>query len=286
MVDRYLEFLNSSVLFDQSHISDDYSRVGEPELRNALGAYRAVQIGRLVSVDAARGELRVFPSPNPGSHTVHPRLLRQLALYVEECVIDDPVFAHTLVESDQKVAISRLVGFSHEKINRRRLGEGAMYINALRPALEDGFVVVLPAGHVHEVPNELPMTYSDKQFEDALPPDLMHFFQGRANVVSLHRAPDGGWLVGDSLELGRAVGTTFTGDVPGRMDLRFLVDAFMVMRGSLCPSASLAASRSARASIVKLVAVWRRTQTPIGVRQHVGLMTGAHLTVMEMLHIV
>jgi hypothetical protein len=224
------DFTERSPLFKKKHIDDDYRFLSDESLRRELALYRECSL-QAADRYAARGkrELSVFTDTS-GSFLPDEALLKQCALYVENVIIDDPIFRHTAPRNKSVEALNALFGINQGvEVDRRELAHSAAYISRLLPAIQADFVQLLPVSYFHEPPKEIPITYSENLYADALPEALLNWFRSAAEVYPLTKG-DRGWysLPDEPLRPCRAIGVHFRGH-PSYLDPVFFLTQLEVL---------------------------------------------------------
>jgi hypothetical protein len=214
-----LKYIKGSPLFQSKYISDNYRRLSDGELRKQLESYReyCLNTGVAEAGKLARGrrDLSIFVEGSAALPT--PAVLRQCALYVEDVVVDDPVFALTTPSGDQEQAYNKLLGLGRtNELNRDRLVRAVTYVKNLEHAIRAGFVQFLPITYLHEPPERIPLTYSENGFADVLPAELLAWFRDNAHVFPLQKRDDA-WYTTEKGRLvpGRAIGIRFGDQLDG-----------------------------------------------------------------------
>src|SRR5258706_12718918 len=90
---RIFDFLADSLLFDKTYLADAYSAIPERELRQELDRYREFCIDHrdeLAAEVLKTDRFRLFPGVERSTDLT---LLKQTSLYVEQYLLDDPLFA-------------------------------------------------------------------------------------------------------------------------------------------------------------------------------------------------
>lgn len=188
---KTFDFLTESFLFDDSLIRDRFQRVPDEEIQKELRRYRefclsnAKQIEKeIISNDS---NLKVFP----GTELIPPMLLKQSAFYVEQYIQYDPIFSLTHERNETAKAMNEYMGFSNQPFNRSKLTQVVRYLKSLTPMVAANYVKFIPATYVFEPPEQIPLTYSEKQYADILPQTILKFFHNNVIVESMKRVDQG-----------------------------------------------------------------------------------------------
>jgi hypothetical protein len=151
------------------------------------------------------------------STTFHSPRLKQMALYVDRCVLSDPLFPFTEQEGETARVVRTYLGDSTPReIDKAKLAETLGQLRELTPMVAAGYVKWLPLTYLFEPPGELPIYYSRARFADELPAQMVRFFHENAVVESL-RLDERGWLSDGTLSPSRGIAISFRGDSGGGM---------------------------------------------------------------------
>lgn len=206
------DFLTESVLFDPTHLEDEYRNLPDKEIEEILQRYREFCLSHreeLVAEAVGKNSgFRVFP----GTHLPDPRLLKQSALYVERYVLSDPLFP--LSQTERSYDRTMRSYFGHDdphRLDRTRLAAAVKELKSLTPMVAADYVKCLPVSHLFEPPEELPLYYSPNRFSDVLPAELFSFFHQHQDVRPLRR-DETGWIEAPNAQVSRAIAVEFGDD--------------------------------------------------------------------------
>jgi len=229
MSESLLKYIKESPLFALKYIEDDYHLLSDEDLQRKLNSYRDYCLQEVaIEPKKARQNLSIFVE-GFDSFLPDESLLKQCALYVEDVVINDPVFELASPRSEFAEAISSYLGMTRTGIDRKSLARSATYMNRLRPAIQADFVKFLPVSYIHEPPKQIPITYSENWYADALPSELLEWFRAAAEVHTLRKG-DKGWysIEGDRLVPCRAISIHFKGHPLDKPAIYFLVESQVI----------------------------------------------------------
>ena len=202
------DYLTESFLFDEAHLEDAFARIDEKQLADELKKYREFCLQHLAAlrdeVVASPSMLRAFT----GVARLPVRTLKQSALYVEQYVLEDPLFSFTPDPPVVGEAMRGFFGAPPKTIDREDLVSAIRYVRELTPMVAANYVKFLPVSYLFEPPRHLPVHYSDNYFDDVLPRKLLKFYHDRAVVRRLERAGEG-WRICDDLQPCRSISIHF-----------------------------------------------------------------------------
>jgi hypothetical protein len=195
MGSQTFDFLTDSFLFRDALIQSQFSTVTELEIQQELTRYREFCLSKQSELEqeilVSQSNLNVISDvemPDIG-------LLKQNAFYVNQHIINDPLFAIGYEESESKKVTNSYFGLDSKEIDKIMLTKIVTYVKQLRPMVVADYVKLLPVNFFLEPPEQLPVLYSENQFSDILPNSLIKFFRDNAVVNSLVREQDNPSLV-------------------------------------------------------------------------------------------
>jgi hypothetical protein len=176
------DFLLDSFLMDEEAIAELYRKFSDEEIRKELNRYRDYIGKNIADLEAHATQLCsplkvVAPKKTPDIN-----LLKQSALFLDQYVVDDPVYQVGYEPSSTSKVFSRYLGLTETNIDRSRVAQAVAYIRAVRPFVTGNFLKLFPFSSVFEGSSEIPFRVSDNQFADALPANVLNWLRPRARV--------------------------------------------------------------------------------------------------------
>jgi hypothetical protein len=192
------DYLNESCFFDEEYIASSFSQLTEKQLSEELQRYREFCLNNLDEVygEIPKNEKRL--SVFSGRAGISIEELKRSALYVEQQIVDDPLFEMILEQDSNREAFSAALGYSSTNLDREKLLKAVCYLKKITPMVATNYVKLLPISKIYEPPKELGFNYSENYFSDFLPEPVLKYFHSRAKVRSLFRAGDK-WAVANDL---------------------------------------------------------------------------------------
>ncbi|MEZ8142019.1 hypothetical protein [Enterovibrio sp. FF113] len=179
------DYLNDSLLLDSTLVTRFYSGLSDAVLEQELIKYREYclkVLPEIRDVVKSNGVVSCLATDTL-SHTSH---LKQAALYLEEVVVEDPVFELTDFRTQATEALTSFMGMaSTPKVDREKLAKAAVRLIELRPLVAGGYVKLYPVTFELEKGAEVPVLHSDVGFEDCLPPNILKQYKASADVRSV-----------------------------------------------------------------------------------------------------
>lgn len=212
MANIAFDFLTESFLFNERYINDSFKAVSERELQEELWKYREhIQKNYTDIVQEVQNDNELNVSIEAAGELPTEQLLKQLTLYMDKVVIDDPIFNLTQIKSGIHVPMSKLMGVNpNGEIDRRRLAYSAKYMKWSTPLVATQFVKYMPISLIHEPPKELPILYSEDNFSGELSKELYNFFYEKAIVSNVIRENGSmSYREGEPLKRGTTIAINF-----------------------------------------------------------------------------
>lgn len=213
------DFLNESLLFDVSLQDEGYASVSEDKLKRELSEYRkhALQnIGYLeAEIRQKDSQLKLFGDRNYFSD----RHLMQTALYIDQVVLPDPIFPFTQELSDFSSTMNQFLGMPKSKgTDRKKLSAATKQMKGQSPMVAANYLKYFPTSYYLEPADQVPVTYSENGYADVLPPQVLEHYRENVEVKSLRKSKEG-WIVEDSLNIGRGIAINFHRDNDENMQI-------------------------------------------------------------------
>ena len=182
------DFLTESFLFDDANREDCYASVAEADLLDELARYRQHVLANLPAlrqeIALTMSRLKVFGA----RYSLSIDKLKQSALYLDQVVLSDPLFAQSRESSSASDRVVRFLGVpNNREVDRRGLADAASKMKALTPMVAADYVKFFPVSYYFEPDEEIPLVHSDTGFADALPTHILSKYQENADVNSLRK---------------------------------------------------------------------------------------------------
>jgi hypothetical protein len=202
------DYLADSIFFDEQALS----AAKDDELAGELARYRDFTFENLDELSrevyARQSATKIFTG---AGRPIDLKLLKQGAFYIEQFVLDDPLFRLTAIGPEHGRLISEYLGMRGDSPLQPRVAAAASLLKQMTPMIAADYVKILPVSYMFEPPARTPIYYSENFFEDILPPELMSFFQSNAEVRAMRRDGDA-YIEDSSLYPTRAISVRFKND--------------------------------------------------------------------------
>lgn len=205
------EYLADTFILHIEHIKENYRRFTDDEITQLLQDYREYSLNLLNSQSLTIASSEESISSIATGTMSDLSSLKRTALYLDQIVVSDPVFEQSRLFSEVDVSLAKFIGKKEENlIDRVSLSRAAQKLIDLRPFVVGGYVKLYPLSYHQERQGNVPFLYSNVGFEDALPKNLLKYYNRRAKVRTVN-AVDGKLMVMEHLENCRQIDIQFEG---------------------------------------------------------------------------
>lgn len=217
-------FLADSILFHEKNLQNDFKDVTVDRLEREIQEYRQFCIDNfddlIGEIKGRDSFLKVFS--HQGETPLN--LLKQTALYVDQFIISDPIFALSEKRSEMADVSSKYLGFDKIELSKETLSTNARFLKEITPMVAADYVKIFPKSFYFERPEGIPITVPRDYHNDILPREVLHFLRSHAKVQSLQKCPDGGWRVMDELSPCRSIIVEFEEEVISKTMIFYLFE--------------------------------------------------------------
>ena len=142
-------FLADSLFFNENNLENDFANESEERIQQELQNYRNHCIknyGELIKEIVERDSfLKVFSS----SEETSLGLLKQTALYVDQFIIQDPLFKLTEMTSEISNVTAQYLGYNNSGyIDRKALKQAALFLKDITPMVAVDYVKIFPLSYL------------------------------------------------------------------------------------------------------------------------------------------
>lgn len=217
-------FLADSILFHEKNLQNNFKDITVDRLEREIQEYREFCIRNfedLISEIKGRDSfLKVFS--HQGETPLN--LLKQTALYIDQFIIPDPIFALSEKRSEMANVSSRYLGFDEINLNKETLALNARFLKNITPMIAADYVKIFPKSFYFERPEGIPITVPKDYHNDILPGEILHFLRSHAKVQSLQKSSNGGWRVLDDLSPCRSIIVEFEKEAVSKTMIFYLFE--------------------------------------------------------------
>jgi hypothetical protein len=204
------DFLADSILFNDKEIENEYSSLNDNQLEKILDDYRNHCLKNINDLTKEvidnKSSLKVLSSIEEMPF----KTLKQSALYFDQFIIYDPLFALTHQKSEAANVMSEYLGYERNGLNRKKVVETVKLLKAITPMIAADFVKILPLSKEFEPPKDIPITLPKNYYADGLPKEIMDYCREKAIVRSMEKA-NKGWRILDKNDFTPGIFINFEG---------------------------------------------------------------------------
>lgn len=189
------DILGETPLLVEEHHGDAFRDFSDAELERIIAQYREQVLSKLPDLDAEiaahQGRMRVLSGLSRYDST----LLSQCAWYVEQFIVNDPIFVLSRPLSIAQRPLEKLHGLNPSRsLDRPALVSAAKAMARAKSMVAANYVKFYPLSARFEPPAALPVRISETAFSDEIPPGVLAHLRSRAGV---HRVEvrDGSMIV-------------------------------------------------------------------------------------------
>ena len=182
------DFLLDSFLFDEDRLADEFRSVSDEELVKELRRYREHCVGNAGAMsDEVRLRTSLLKMVAPVGE-VPVRLLKQASLYVEQFVIDDPLFGVGYQPTEDARVFSNFAGLGQFEVDREGVAQAVRTLKSLTPMIAADYVKVLPFSYLFEPPTKVPIHWP-ASIEDG--PEAIRWLRQHATIHPVESSESG-----------------------------------------------------------------------------------------------
>lgn len=221
------EFLADSFLFDTSNYENSFSDYSDSVIEKELVKYREhciKNIDKLYNEIISNNSIfKVFST----IEDVSLNFLQQTALYIEQFIIDDPLFKLTDEPSEATNVTGKFLGYDEHKLDKLELVKVLKFLKTITPMVVDDYVKIFPISFYFEPPKQIPLNVPTDYNNDILPKEILDFFKEKAIVKLMVKNPNGrGWIIDESQKVSRGLYINFEGNL-GNGSVYHLFESFI-----------------------------------------------------------
>lgn len=180
-------FLKNSFLFDDIFITNNYSKFSEKELERELENYRNFILRNInkfyEEVTIYSNQIKIFNIDT----SLDLLKIRQMSFYLDQVIITDSLFEMATPINSAQNTFSEYLGVQNKTIDRKRLVETIQKFKNAEVLVDATYLKFFPTSYFFESKSEIPITYSETQYSDVLPTNLMEFYYKNTQVRSFKK---------------------------------------------------------------------------------------------------
>lgn len=171
------DFLKDSFLYDDKFIKNQYSLVSEVEIKNEFTKYRNYILKNMSKlheeITLYANQIKIFSIDK----FIDFSKIRQMSFYLDQVIISDPLFKIATPSSLTQDVFSEYLGVKKESmINKKELTDIIQNFKKAEVLVEATYLKFFPTTYFFEPKSEIPLLYSETQFYDVLPRNIMDLY--------------------------------------------------------------------------------------------------------------
>ena len=181
------DFLTQSLFFGPQ-LELGFSSVSDAELKKELQQYREYVLLNFEEIkrEICENPQKIAVTIESFSQRPKEKILKQLALYVDNVVISDPLFEMTEEINDATKAMNQYLDIKdQEKLDRGALVDALKYMKDSTLLVACNYVKYVPISYLHEAPLQVPLTYDKDRFGKSIPESIMELLRKNVKVYNL-----------------------------------------------------------------------------------------------------
>lgn len=189
-------FLADSLFFHQDSIDNNFKNESDNRIEKELEEYRKHCIKNYEELTKEIIERDSFLKVFSSSEETSLNLLKQTALYVDQFIIQDPLFNLTDIQSEATTVTAKYLGYENDgSIDRNSLKKSVSFLKEITPMVTGNYIKIFPLSYHFEVPKQIPIKLPTDYYNGILPKEIMDFFWENANIRMMEKMKSGGWQV-------------------------------------------------------------------------------------------
>lgn len=180
-------FLKDSFLFNDSFIANSYFKISEKELEKELENYRNFILKNINTlyeeVTINTNQIKIFNIDN----SIDLLKIKQMSFYLDQVIITDSLFEMTTPINSVQNTFSEYLGVQNKTIDRKELVETIQKFKNAEVLVDATYLKFFPTSYFFELKSEIPISYSETQYSDILPINLMEFYYKNTQVRSFEK---------------------------------------------------------------------------------------------------
>lgn len=206
------DFLKDSFLYDDKYIENYYSIVSELELKNEFTKYRNYILKNMSKlheeITLYANQIKIFSIDK----FIDFSKIRQMSFYLDQVIISDPLFKIATPSSLNQDVFSEYLGVKKEStINKKGLTEIIQNFKKAEVLVEATYLKFFPTSYFFESKSEIPLLYSETQFYDVLPRNIIDLYYQNTKLCTFKK--NGKYLtINKSFERDRTLEVLFQND--------------------------------------------------------------------------
>jgi hypothetical protein len=208
------DFLNNSFLFREQDIDNEYSSYSNSQVEEEIEKYIAFvekSSEDLESEISSTSELKMFSSSKHQPIS----FLTQSALYLDQYIIQDPLFELSTRQTKSEEALGSHVGYYPLDVDKHKISLACRYLKTLTPMIAANYLKLFPISRYTRSKWDGRLTLPPtEEMNRILPNDVEDFFWKKVKLNNLKSFGDGkfGIKPSEDFKVSRAIHVSFGDD--------------------------------------------------------------------------
>ena len=170
-------FLKESFLYDNKLIEKEYSSITDIEIKNEFKKYREYILKNISKlhdeITLYANQIKIFNVDKLIDFTK----IRQMSFYLDQVIVSDPLFKVCTPSNLHQDIFSEYLGVTKDNsFSRKELIKVIKNFKDSEILVEATYLKFFPTSYFFEPKSEIPLLYSETQFYDVLPSNIMDLY--------------------------------------------------------------------------------------------------------------
>jgi hypothetical protein len=202
------DFLTSSILFHPKSLETHFKNESEERIKIELENYRNFCLKNeavlMKEITERKSHLKTFKS----EENVSISFLKQTALYIDQFIVQDPLFKETKAINESSNITSNYIGYQETKFDKEKISHASKYLKDVTPMIAADYLKIFPISYYFEI-DDVPFYEPKDQFNDILPRPILEFIKQNMEVCSMEKSDRGWKLLKGPLKPCRGISISF-----------------------------------------------------------------------------
>lgn len=205
-------FLKNSFLYEDKFLINDYSKFSDKEIEKEFERYRNYILKNIHNlyeeITIYANQIKIFNT----STLMNFSKIKQMSIYLDQVIITDPLFEISTPTNTTQNIFNEYMGAKKDNlINRKNLVEIIQKFKNAEILVESTYLKFFPTSYFSEPKSEIPFTYSENQYGNILPRNIMDLYYENKLLRSFKK--NGQYLtINKNFEIDRTIEVLFKND--------------------------------------------------------------------------
>ena len=205
-------FLKNSFLYEDKFLINNYSKFSEKEIQKEFERYRNYILKNIHNlyeeITIYANQIKIFNT----NTLMNFSKIKQMSIYLDQVIITDPLFEISTPTNTTQNTFNEYLGVKKDNlINRKNLVEIIQKFKNAEILVESTYLKFFPTSYFFEPKSEIPFTYSENQYGNILPRNIMDLYYENKILRSFKK--NGQYLtINKNFEIDRTIEVLFKND--------------------------------------------------------------------------